>query len=174
MRTCGRVSPAHTNEAIDFASLAGRSVGILGGGASAWDNAATALERGAGRVDMYVRRHHLPQINKGRGSASPGYFHGWAALDDAARWALFVYLNDEQAPPPHETVRRALRQPQFHIHFGKPVQRATRLDGKVLVQIRGEGAPRLHDFLIVGTGFRVDAASIPEIADLTPIGCALA
>ncbi len=160
---------AHTNEAIDFASLAGRSVGILGGGASAWDNAATALERGAGRVDMYVRRHHLPQINKGRGSASPGYFHGWAALDDAARWALFVYLNDEQAPPPHETVRRALRQPQFHIHFGKPVQRATRLDGKVLVQIRGEGAPRLHDFLIVGTGFRVDAASIPEIADLTPL-----
>jgi cation diffusion facilitator CzcD-associated flavoprotein CzcO len=160
---------AHTNEAIDFAQLAGRSIGIVGGGASAWDNAATALERGAGRVDMYVRRHHLPQINKGRGSASPGYFHGWSALDDAARWALFVYLNDVQAPPPHETVRRALRQTAFHIHFGKPVQRATRLGDKAAVQIRDESELRSHDFLIVGTGFHVDAASIPEIAGLAPM-----
>jgi cation diffusion facilitator CzcD-associated flavoprotein CzcO len=109
---------AHTNEVIDFEALRGKSIGVLGGGASAWDNAATALERGAGQVDMYVRRLQLPQINKGRGSASPGYFHGWSALDDAERWALFVYLNDLQAPPPHETVHRALRQPGFHIHLG--------------------------------------------------------
>ena len=160
---------AHTNEAIDFASLAGRSVGILGGGASAWDNAATALERGAGRVDMYVRRHHLPQINKGRGSASPGYFHGWAALDDAARWALFVYLNDEQAPPPHETVRRALRQPQFHIHFGKPVAACdpARRKGPGADPRRGCAAD-CTTFSSSAPAFRSTPASIPEIADLTP------
>jgi cation diffusion facilitator CzcD-associated flavoprotein CzcO len=160
---------AHTNEAIDFAQLRGRSIGIVGGGASAWDNAATALEKGAARVDMYVRRHSLPQINKGRGSASPGYFHGWSVLDDAERWDLFVYLNDVQAPPPHETVRRALRQRAFHIHLGKPVESASRLDGKAVVHIRGEDEPRTHDFLIVGTGFNVDAASIPEIAALAPL-----
>lgn len=158
---------AHTNETIDFAQLRGRSIGVVGGGASAWDNAATALEKGAARVDMYVRRHSLPQINKGRGSASPGYFHGWSALDDAERWALFVYLNDVQAPPPHETVRRAMRQPAFHIHLGQPVERAQRLDDKALVRIRGTDQPRVHDFLIVGTGFQVDAESIPEIAALS-------
>lgn len=160
---------AHTNEAIDFAQLRGRGIGIVGGGASAWDNAATALEKGAGRVDMYVRRDSLPQINKGRGSASPGYFHGWSALDDAERWALFVYLNDVQAPPPHETVRRALRQPEFHIHFGKAVEGAVRRDGKASIRLRGEDEPRSHDFLIVGTGFHVDAAAIPEIGALASL-----
>ena len=158
---------AHTNEVVDFAQLRGRSIGIVGGGASAWDNAAMALENGAARVDMYVRRHHLPQINKGRGSATPGYFHGWSTLDDAERWALFVYLNDVQAPPPHETVRRALRQPEFHIHLGKSVEQAERRDGKAVMRIRGEESPRTHDFLIVGTGFQVDAASIPEMGDLS-------
>jgi hypothetical protein len=38
---------AHTNDDIDFAALRGKSIAILGAGASAWDNAATALERGA-------------------------------------------------------------------------------------------------------------------------------
>jgi cation diffusion facilitator CzcD-associated flavoprotein CzcO len=158
---------AHTNEAIDFARLRGKSIGIIGGGASAWDNAATALEQGASQVDMYVRRPALPQINKGRGSASPGYFYGWAALDDAERWSLFVYLNDAQAPPPHETVRRALRLKGFNIHLGKAVEAATHQGGKALIRLRGEDALRPHDFLIVGTGFRADAGSIAELADLS-------
>ena len=37
---------AHTSEAIDFAALAGKRVGVLGAGASAMDNAAVALEAG--------------------------------------------------------------------------------------------------------------------------------
>jgi cation diffusion facilitator CzcD-associated flavoprotein CzcO len=154
---------AHTNEAIDFEYLRGKSIGILGGGASAWDNAATALEQGAVRVDMYVRRSILPQINKGRGSASPGYFYGWSALEDAERWSLFVYLNDAQAPPPHETVRRAMHQEGFNIHLGRPVEAATRQIEKALVRIHGEDAPKEHDFLIVGTGFNVNARAIPEL-----------
>ncbi len=153
----------HTNEAIDFARLAGRAVAVIGGGASAWDNAATALEAGAARVDMYIRREALPQINKGRGSAHPGYFHGWRALDDTERWSLFVYLNDAQAPPPHETVRRGLRQPGLHVHLGKPVAEA-RPDGDgVGLRLVGEKGPRRHDFLIFGTGFAVDAGTIPEL-----------
>jgi cation diffusion facilitator CzcD-associated flavoprotein CzcO len=157
---------AHTNEAIDFSRWRGREIGIVGGGASAWDNAATALEQGVARVDMYVRRHSLPQINKGRGSATPGYFHGWLALDDAQRWALFVYLNDLQAPPPHETVRRALRQKNFHIHLGKPVEVAQRAGSRAMVRVSGEEAPRFHDFLIVGTGFDVDMESVSEIGEM--------
>jgi cation diffusion facilitator CzcD-associated flavoprotein CzcO len=154
---------AHTNEPIDFEYLRGKSIGIIGGGASAWDNAATALEQGAARVDMYVRRSTLPQINKGRGSASPGYFYGWSALEDADRWSLFVYLNDAQAPPPHETVRRTMQQEGFNIHLGTPVEAATRRGERVLLRIHGEEARREHDFLIVGTGFNVDAVAIPEL-----------
>ena len=42
---------AHTSDTIDFAPSPGRRVAVIGGGASAFDNAATALEawRGMGR-----------------------------------------------------------------------------------------------------------------------------
>jgi cation diffusion facilitator CzcD-associated flavoprotein CzcO len=157
---------AHTNEAIDFAALQGASIGIVGGGASAWDAAATALERGAGRVDMYVRRKTLPQVNKGRGSATPGYFEAWQALDDADRWALLVYMNDVQAPPPHETVHRAMRQPGFNIHLGMPVERVGEQDGRAGIRLVGDPDAKLHDFAIIGTGFAVDPERIPELGDL--------
>ena len=159
---------AHTNDDIDFEALRGKSIAILGGGASAWDNAATALERGAARVDMYVRRPYLPQVNKGRGSAFPGFLHGWSSLSDAERWATMVYLNDLQAPVPHETVNRTIKQRDFHIHFRTTVEAASRADGKVAVRLAGQNGPRLHDFLIVGTGFNVDPTLIPELASYAP------
>jgi FAD-dependent urate hydroxylase len=159
---------AHTNDDIDFEALAGKSIAILGGGASAWDNAATALERGAARVDMYVRRPYLPQVNKGRGSAFPGFLHGWSSLSDAERWATMVYLNDLQAPVPHETVNRTIRLNNFHIHFRTGIEAASRAGGKVAVKLSGQDETRLHDFLIVATGFNVDPALIPELAGYAP------
>jgi cation diffusion facilitator CzcD-associated flavoprotein CzcO len=47
---------AHTADDIDFAFLRGKRVGVIGAGASAMDNAATALEAEAARLDMFVRR----------------------------------------------------------------------------------------------------------------------
>lgn len=160
---------AHSAEDIDFAALAGRSLAIMGAGASAWDNAATALEAGAGRVDMYARRSFLPQVNKGRGSAYPGFYMGWQALDDAELWSLMVYLEDAQAPPPHETVHRTIRHPDFHLHFASPITTASRDDGRVRLSIGGVPEPRYAEFLIVGTGFRVDLATVPELADLATL-----
>lgn len=155
---------AHTNDPIDFERLRGKSIAVLGGGSSGWDNAATALEQGAARVDMYVRRRVLPQVNKGRGSAFPGFLQGWSALSDAERWRLMVYLNDVQAPVPHETVHRTLAQPNFHIHLGCPVQ-AVHGDGDgIAVVLADDPQPRRHDFLIVATGFRVDVQAISELA----------
>ena len=43
---------AHSADDIDFRRLAGKRMGVLGVGASAFDNAATALEAGAARVDL--------------------------------------------------------------------------------------------------------------------------
>ena len=163
-RTLAPQLAAHTNDAIDFARLRGKSIAILGGGSSGWDNAATALEQGAARVDMYVRRRILPQVNKGRGSAFPGFLLGWSALPDAERWRLMVYLNDVQAPVPHETVHRTLAQPNFHIHLGCPVRAVHGTDDGIAVMLADDPQPRRHDFLIIATGFRVDAQAIPELA----------
>lgn len=54
---------AHTSEFIDFEALKGKKVAILGGGASAFDNAQYGLERGVGEVHVFVRRPELPRIN---------------------------------------------------------------------------------------------------------------
>lgn len=153
---------AHTFEDIDFARLAGKRVAVLGAAASAWDNAATALEAGA-KVDLYCRRPQMPQINKGRAAATPGFFEGWADLDVARKWELFVYMQDNLAPPPHETVNRTIAQRAFQLHFGAPVRAARRAqDG---VELVFDGGSQLFDFLIVGTGFAVDLKREPIVAD---------
>lgn len=54
---------AHTCADIDFAGLAGKRLAILGGGASAFDNAQYALEAGVGEVHVFVRRAELPRVN---------------------------------------------------------------------------------------------------------------
>jgi FAD-dependent urate hydroxylase len=155
---------AHTNEAIDFARLQGKSVAILGAGASAWDNAAAALEAGAARLDMYARREALPQINKSRGSAHQGYFLGWSALSDAERWALTVYMEDLDSPPPHESVHRVIGHPGFRLNLCAPIVSAAGDGTRVAYRVGGESAPRFADFLIAATGFRVDLAEQPEFA----------
>ena len=152
---------------IDVAALRGRRIAVIGGGPTAWDHAATALEQGAARVDMYVRRKVLPQVNKGRGSAHPGFFEGWAGLPPEEKWRILAYMQDLQAPPPHESVHRALRLPGFAIHLGTPVLGARR-DGAAVRLDLGEGWAAEADFLILGTGYAVDPGAMPEIAALAP------
>ncbi|MEN0075728.1 MAG: FAD-dependent oxidoreductase, partial [Paracraurococcus sp.] len=149
------------------AALRGRRIAVIGGGPTAWDNAATALEQGAARVDMYVRRTVLPQVNKGRGSAHPGFFEGWAGLPPEEKWRILAYLQDLQAPPPHESVHRALRLPGFAIHLGTPVLGARR-DGAAVRLDLGAGRQAAADFLILGTGYAVDPGAMPELAALGP------
>ena len=156
---------AHTNEPIDYEALCGKRLAIIGAGPSALDNAAAAMEHGAASADVYVRRPVLPQINKGRGSAHPGFHRAWGELDDADRWAFLVYGQDLQAPPPHETVFRVLRL-GVKIHLGSPVISASRDGDEVL--LRTPAGDLRHDFLIIGTGFAVDMNRVPELTAFAP------
>jgi cation diffusion facilitator CzcD-associated flavoprotein CzcO len=158
---------AHSEAAIDFEGLRGKAVAVIGAGPSAWDNAATALEHGAARVDMYARRLELPQVNKGRGSANPGFFEGWASLPPDVKWQMLAYLGDVQSPPPHESVLRTLRLPGFQMHLGTAVAAAVPDETGVRLTL-GSGGTATADFLILGTGFSVDAGNIPELAALAP------
>jgi len=75
----------HAADAIDFERFKGGKIGILGASASAFDNAAVALETGAAEVRLFVRRAHLPQVNKSKWTAFPGFFLGFRQLDDRTR-----------------------------------------------------------------------------------------
>src|SRR5690349_11713539 len=50
---------AHTADAIDFSTLRGKRVAVIGGAASAFDAAAVALEVGAASVHLFARRPAL-------------------------------------------------------------------------------------------------------------------
>ncbi|MBU8536787.1 NAD(P)-binding domain-containing protein [Falsiroseomonas tokyonensis] len=155
---------AHTAQPIDFARLAGRRVAILGAGASAFDNAATALEAGAVRVDLLARRPVLPSVNPNRWMEFFGFLHHFADLPDAQKWRFMQTLFALNQPPPQETFSRCAAHDRFFLHLGAPL---TTL-GMMGETIRLE-TPRATlevDFLIVGTGLVVDLTLRPELAGL--------
>jgi cation diffusion facilitator CzcD-associated flavoprotein CzcO len=155
----------HSADAIDFAALRGQRVGVLGAGASAFDNAATALEAGA-QVTLFARRRQLPQVNKSKWTAFPGFLRGYEALDDARKWRFYTYIFDEQVPPPWETVRRCDAHAAFTLRLDTPwLDVRPRADG-VLVQT--PAGPERFDAVIFGTGFDVDLDERAELARYLP------
>jgi FAD-dependent urate hydroxylase len=157
---------AHTRDEIDFAALAGKRVGVVGAGASAMDNAATALEAGAASLDLFVRRRALPAVNKFTGIGSPGVVHGFEALPDAWKWRFLHHVFGAQTPPPRDSTLRVSRHPTARLHLGCPVLDLVE-EGGGLTVVTPEGRVGL-DFLIFGTGFLADPALRPELALVAP------
>ena len=151
----------HSADDIDFKVLKNKKIAVLGAGASAFDNAAVALESGAKEVVMYARRPQLPQVNKSKWSSFAGFLHGYSALDDARRWRFYTYIFSEQVPPPYESVLRCERHPGFSMRFGEGWR-------DILPGPTVETAKSQHRFdaVIVCTGFDVNLMDRPEIAPI--------
>ena len=69
---------------------------------------------------LFSRRAHLPQINKSKWTAFPGFFHGFCDLDDDLKWQIHTYMLALQTPPPNESVLRCDRHSGFTLHFAEP------------------------------------------------------
>jgi cation diffusion facilitator CzcD-associated flavoprotein CzcO len=152
----------HSTATMEGPQLAGQRVGVLGAGASAFDCAATALEAGAAEVTMFVRRPHLPQVNKSKGASYPGFLRGFGGLSDADRWRLQSYIFGEQAPPPHESVLRCDAHDAFSIQFGEAWTNVVPSASEVVVTTtKGR---YVFDTAILATGFEVDLPMRPELA----------
>ena len=156
----------HTSEPIDFAALAGKRVGVLGAGASAFDNAATALEAGAGRVQLCVRRKLLPRVNPYRWMESAGFLGQFADLPDLMRWRFMRHIFTMNQPPPPDTVARCAAFPQFSAHPGTAWQDA-RMEGEE-IRITTPAGELAFDYVIIGAGFVMDAGRRPELRALAP------
>ncbi len=154
----------HASADIDFSRFADRRIAVLGVGATAFDNAATALEAGAATVTMFARRRFLPQVNKSKWASFPGFQHGFAQADDATRWRFLTYINDEQVPPPHESVLRCDRHPGFRLRLGEPWRDVR--EQVHAMEVLTDQATYLFDALILATGFDVDLRERPELAAL--------
>ncbi|MBS1067996.1 SidA/IucD/PvdA family monooxygenase [Gluconobacter cerinus] len=154
---------AHTHEAIDFEALKGKRIGVLGAGASAFDNAATALESGVGRVDLCLRRTKIPAINPYRWMENAGFLAHFSELPDLTRWRFMRCIYNLNQPPPQDTFWRCRKHENFAFHPGTPWNSA-RMDGDEVVVETPNGEMRF-DFLIIGTGFSIDLKHRPETQD---------
>ncbi|AQT04761.1 NAD(P)-binding domain-containing protein [Acetobacter persici] len=155
---------AHSEEAINFTALKGRRVTVIGAGASAMDNAAEALEAGAARVDMLIRRKDIPRINKFTGIGSQGVVHGFQALPDSWKWRFLDYTLAAQTPPPRPSTLRVSKHPNAFFHLGCPVE-AVAVEGEHLRVTTPRGVFET-DFLIAATGFAVDIGQRPELKSI--------
>lgn len=152
---------AHTSDSIDFASLRGKRIGVLGIGASAVDNAAVALEAGAARVDVFCRRTALPMVEARGWIEHNGFLRHFFELDDARRWKIMRRFWETGAPAPKWSLDAAMAHRGFHLHLAAPWERVG-VDGIEVVVQTPQGEHRF-DFVIAATGLIVDLRRQPEL-----------
>jgi len=155
---------AHTSQDIDFEALRGKRVAILGGGASAFDNAQHGLKAGVGLMHVFVRREALPSVNPIRFMEASGFSRHFAQFDDADKYAVIDSFLDRNQPPTNDTFTRAAAYPGFALHLGSPwLKVEDTAHGVVVTTPKGRFD---YDFLILSTGLKTDAALRPELAGL--------
>ncbi|MDM0119059.1 SidA/IucD/PvdA family monooxygenase [Variovorax arabinosiphilus] len=158
---------AHTGHAIDFTALAGKTVAVVGGAASAFDAAAVALESGAAAVHLFVRRDKIPATPVARVRGYPGFYDNYLSLPDATRWHHAARYRRLGTTPPPDSVQRVLRFPNFHLHLGAPWQGAQVQAGQVVASVHDQ---RFHfDFVIAGTGYTHELSQRPELAGIADL-----
>jgi cation diffusion facilitator CzcD-associated flavoprotein CzcO len=166
----------HTTGRIPVEALTGKVVGVIGAGSSAFDAAAVALEGGAAEVHMFNRRSYInyqapASPSPPRAATSPvdrGYPNVRELtyeLPDVMRWRNFLLGQRRVASVPLDSLERAVAFKGFHIHMNTSLADvAVAGNGKVVAQT-GRGTMRF-DYLIAGTGYRIDLAAQPELAGI--------
>jgi cation diffusion facilitator CzcD-associated flavoprotein CzcO len=156
---------AHSADDIDFTRLAGKRVGVLGAGASAFDNAATALEAGAARVDLCFRRADVPRINPLVWTNFAGMLGHFGELTDLERWRFMRHILVElPIPPPQDAFWRCRRFENFAWH-ANCAWRSVRKKGDTTV-VETDAGVFTFDFIIFATGFETDLSVRSELQSI--------
>lgn len=152
----------NASEAIDFEALAGKTVVVIGAGATAFDNAAAALEAGAGEVRLLCRRFEPQLVQPYRWLTFRGFLRHLSDLDDVWRWRFMNRILSMREAFPQHTYDRCARHPNFRMTTGAPVTGvAVAGDRAALTTPAG---PFEADLVIVGTGIAMNFAARPELA----------
>jgi FAD-dependent urate hydroxylase len=155
---------AHAADPIDFASLQGRRVAVLGAGASAFDNAAMALEAGAAEVVLFCRRLTPQVVQPYRWLTFAGFLRHVSELDDMWRWRFMSHIMGLREGFPQATYDRCARHAAFRLQSGTSWT-AAHVSGNA-VEIQTSHGPHIADFLIAGTGIEIDFTRRLELSRL--------
>jgi cation diffusion facilitator CzcD-associated flavoprotein CzcO len=149
----------HACGPIDFDRLRGRVVAVLGQGASAFDNAATALEAGAAEVHVFFRRPELQRVQPYKQISYGGFLRHMRDLPDAMRWRFMRHLLTIREAFPQETYERVTRHANGVLHPGAGWTGARAAGGRI--EIDTAAGPFTADHVICGTGFDISPAAAP-------------
>lgn len=151
----------HSAQPVDFTQLRGKQVAVIGAGASAFDNAAAALEAGAAEVHLFCRRAEIQVVQPYRWLTFRGFLRHFCDLDDAWRWRFMRAVLEMREGFPQATYDRCARHANFHLHEGAPVEAAKQVsDG---VELQTPSGAFSADFLICATGIDMNFAGRPEL-----------
>jgi cation diffusion facilitator CzcD-associated flavoprotein CzcO len=158
---------AQAADPIDFSKLKGKTVAVLGIGASAGDNSIAASKAGAKAVHMFCRRdtHRRQQVY--RWVMSAGFLRHCHELDDEWRWRFVSYVLETRMAMPAATWDRVSALSDFTLHT-----RANWLNAKAIsgpsgedqVEIETVKGPFIADFIISCTGHDQDLSARQELA----------
>ena len=154
---------AHAADHIDFEALRGKTVAVIGAGASAFDNAATALEHGASEVLLFCRRAAPQVIQPYRWLTFRGFLNHLADLDDAWRWRFMEHILGLREGFPQQTYDRCARHANFRLIAGAPCRVGSGPNS--LVNIDTPKGAFAVDYLIAATGVDMDFSSRPELVE---------
>jgi len=159
----------HTSEQIPFAALAGKVVGVIGAGSSAFDAAGVALENGAAEVHMFNRRSYIDYdggapASGPRDRGHPNVRELAYELPDVVRWRNFLLGDREVVSVPTDSIKRAVDFDGFRLHLESSLEDVAIAGGKVVARVGGDTMQ--FDHLIAGTGYRIDLATQPELAGI--------
>lgn len=154
---------AHSSDSINFRRLAGKRVGVLGVGPSAFDNAAAALEAGAKRVDLCFRRPAIPRVNPLIWMNFSGMLGQFGELTDLQRWRFMRHIFEARpAPPPQDVFWRCRKFENFVWH-SDCAWRSIRDKGNAAV-VEADKGIFTFDFIVFATGFHTDLSARRELA----------
>lgn len=154
----------HSSSVFDYSPWAGKRIGILGSGASAFDNASHALGAGVAEAHVFARRTDLQRVNPIRHMESTGLTKRYALLDDKEKYRALGHFLALNQPPTMDTFQRAAAHQGFRLHLGAPWT-GVRMDGEEIVVATPKGEFRF-DFLVVSTGTVTDLGLRPELSAL--------
>lgn len=153
----------HSDDAFDCSLLRGRDVAVLGAAASAFDWANAALDAGARRVTLLMRRPELPVTEVLAWSNFPGFLENFAELDDIWRFRFTERMIAFSNPPTQEVYNRTTADPRFDHIAGIDIVDIG-LDGGRIVLAADDGESFTADHLLLGTGYEVGLGHRPELA----------
>ena len=155
---------AHVAEMVDFSKLKGKRIACVGAGASAFDNAGTALEAGVASLVQLIRRPLIPRLAMIRWTDWAGFLHTYADLPDPEKWRMALQVQKNHSPPPLTALKRVEKFENFRVQFGSPLLSAKFENNEITIET--PKGPVVVDFLLLGTGYAFDLSKVSELKSM--------